>query len=155
MAPIKDFRWELSLKRRFIPFQSISQVASFFFYLFFAEILVFALIEILPGDIEDKIFIMAPSIFLSFFPLYEVIPKSFIVEGMSANELCHKVQGKLDKLGYKKCEEQAGFIYLSKLPKIISWKENSVKLIDVKDGCKVIIPKLISKKVHDFCAELA
>ncbi|WP_152624898.1 hypothetical protein [Xanthomonas sp. GPE 39] len=155
MAPIKDFRWELSLKRRVIPFQSISQVVSFFFYLFLAEILVFALIEILPGDIEDKIFIMAPSIFLSFFPVYEVIPQSFIVEGMSANELHHKVQGKLDKLGYKRCEEQAGFVYFSKLPKIISWKENSVKLIDVKDGCKVIAPKLISKKVHDFCAGLA
>ncbi|HHZ21687.1 TPA: hypothetical protein HH295_07120 [Xanthomonas vasicola pv. zeae] len=155
MALIKDFRWELSLKRRIIPFQSPSQLVSFFFYLFFAEIFVFALIEILPGDIEKKIFIMAPSIFLSFFPLYEVIPKSFIVEGMSANELCYKAEEKLDKLGYKRCDEQTGFVYFSKLPRIISWKENSVKLVDVKGGCKVIAPKLISKKLHDFCAGLA
>ncbi|QHQ29278.1 hypothetical protein XaFJ1_GM002565 [Xanthomonas albilineans] len=154
MAPIKDFRWELSLKRRIIPFQSISQLASFFFYLFSAEILIFSLIEILPGDIEDKIFIMIPSILLSFFPLYEVIPKSFIIEGMSAAEICYKIEGKLDKLGYERCEKQTEFVYFSKLPKIISWKENSVRLIDVKDGCKVIAPKLISKKIHDFCAEL-
>ncbi|WAT14124.1 hypothetical protein [Xanthomonas fragariae] len=155
MASVKNFRWDLSLKRRLIPFQSISQLSSFISYLFCAEVLVFALIEFLPGDIEKKIFIMAPSIFLSFFPLYEVIPKSFIVEGISAAELCHKMEEKLDKLGYKRCMEQSGFVYFSKLPKIFSWKENSVRLIDVKDGCKVISPQLISARIRDFCLELS
>jgi len=150
---VSDIEWEISILKRMVLFQSLEQLLSFLIFFIFSISISLLVICALPGDFHGKIVMIIPAAVMSFFPLYGVFPRSFVIRGAKCAQVKSCLSKYLNFLGYVKADKDDTSIYQSKLPKFLSWKENRVMMYECPEGVKIILPNLIAKRIRQSCID--
>ncbi|QBI13479.1 hypothetical protein [Xanthomonas oryzae] len=149
MRKVSDVSWSVSFIRRLALFQSLRQFISWAFCVI-AFYYILILVESVIGVKLFKgwgIFIF-PVVF-SLYSVYCALPCRFYVFGAPLSEVKSRVDEVVVKSGYIISSSVDGKLsYRSKLPKWLSWSENSVYLIDEEGKICVESPRLIIRRLH-------
>lgn len=149
---VGDIKWEAGFIKRIIIFQSISQFFSFLFFLSLGIGVVWLVLFVFNFHLKLTLPVLIPSLILSMYPVYASIPQSFIIEGVDVGRVECVVKCDLERFGYIKDIVNSGILYVSKLPAVLSWRENSIVILGVDGGVKIIAPRIISKRIHALLA---
>ncbi|WP_372387598.1 hypothetical protein [Xanthomonas axonopodis] len=149
MLKVSGISWSSSFIRRLALFQSLRQFISWAFcVIVFYCILI--LIEYFSGVklFKDWGIFFFPVV-LSLYSVYCALPCRFYVFGLPLGEVKSRVDEVAGKSGYIIYRSENGkFSYRSKLPKWLSWQENSVCLVDEEGRICVESPRLIIRRLH-------
>jgi hypothetical protein len=145
---VEEIKRGYSILSGVILFSSFKQFISYFIYMS----VIVALLYII-GQFSDVNIVGGRGVLLiitgSLVSVYLSMPVSFIVKNVAVRDIISIVEHKIIVLGYREKEKFSG-MYISKLPRILSWDENHIKISKVSDGVRVSGARLPVVKIWKY-----